>query len=290
MDRRLHIKNLILGIPALWSFQKIWKTIPDFFPQANVSGTIKHSVSRWRYSSIPLPELTSFCLNNNIHSIELLEPDEYQYVIRQGLECAVANGPETHIRKGFNNPQLHDYLLKEYKRLIPLAADAGIPNIICFSGDRNGLDDIKGLEYCAKGLEKVVKIAEKYHITLIMELLNSKVDHTDYQCDHSVWGIDLVKKVDSPQFKLLYDIYHMQIMEGNIIQTITENIKYFAHFHTAGVPGRRDLDEFQEINYPAIFNAIKSTGYKGFIGQEFIPKKSNPLDSLMDSIKLVELS
>ncbi|MBK6364769.1 MAG: TIM barrel protein [Saprospiraceae bacterium] len=290
MDRRLHIKNLILGIPALWSFQKIWKTIPDFFPQANVSGTIKHSVSRWCYSSIPLPELTSFCLNNNIHSIELLEPDEYQYVIRQGLECAVANGPETHIRKGFNNPQLHDYLLKEYKRLIPLAADAGIPNIICFSGDRNGLDDIKGLEYCAKGLEKVVKIAEKYHITLIMELLNSKVDHTDYQCDHSVWGIDLVKKVDSPQFKLLYDIYHMQIMEGNIIQTITENIKYFAHFHTAGVPGRRDLDEFQEINYPAIFNAIKSTGYKGFIGQEFIPKKSNPLDSLMDSIKLVELS
>lgn len=193
MDRRLHIKNLILGIPALWSIQNHGKQYLIFS-----SGECLRHHKTFRFQVVlffnSLPELTTFCLNNNIHSIELLEPDEYQYVIRQGLECAVANGPETHIRKGFNNPQLHDYLLKEYKRLIPLAADAGIPNIICFSGDRNGLDDIKGLEYCAKGLEKVVKIAEKYHITLIMELLNSKVDHTDYQCDHSVWGIDLVKK------------------------------------------------------------------------------------------------
>jgi hydroxypyruvate isomerase len=290
MNRRLHLKNLALGIPALMGIRELFNQNFEFSNTGRQSGNIKHSVSRWCYSKIPLTELTSFCKENGIHSIELLEPQEYKYVTGQGLECAVANGPETHIRKGFNNPQLHNYLFKEYERLIPMAADSGIPNIICFSGDRNGLDDDKGLEICAQGLEKVVKIAEKYDIKLIMELLNSKVDHADYQCDHSDWGIELVKKVGSSHFKLLYDIYHMQIMEGNIIQTITANINYIAHFHTAGVPGRNDLDNYQEINYEAVFKAIKSTGYKGFIGQEFIPKKSNVFESLMDSVKLVELS
>ncbi len=288
MNRRENLKTLSLGVGAILSNPVgIAAMIPDN-TNKSVQSKIRHSVSRWCYASTPLEKLVDFCKEKNIHSIELLEPDEYKYVTKKGLTCAVANGPETHITRGFNEPALHTYLLNEYRRLIPMAADAGIPNIICFSGNRNRLDDKTGLENCVQGLEPVVKLAEKYKITLIMELLNSKVDHSDYQCDHTSWGVGLVEKMASPHFKLLYDIYHMQIMEGNIIDTLRKNISSVAHIHTAGVPGRNDLDQYQELNYPAIFRTLKEIGYSGFIGQEFIPKKQNPLESLWDSVQMVE--
>jgi hydroxypyruvate isomerase len=290
MNRRQHLKNLAMGVGTLALGSRLPITLSGNVPAGSIESVIKHSVSRWCYANIKLETLIAFCKEHGIHSIELLEPDEYSKVTRAGLTCAVANGPASHIQKGFNDPSMFDYLLKEYQRLIPRAAEAGIPHIICFSGNRAGLDDKQGLENCAKGLEPVIKLAEKHGINLIMELLNSKVDHKDYQCDHSAWGIELVNKAGSERFKLLYDIYHMQIMEGNIIDTIRKNISYFAHFHTAGVPGRNDLDASQELNYPAIFKAIKETGYQGFIGQEFIPKKQNPLESLLDSIQLVKQS
>src|SRR5690606_4659645 len=249
-----------------------------------------HSISRWCFQSFSLQELIDFCLENGIQSIELLEPDEYKIVVKKGLQCAVANSPATHIQRGFNEPALHDYLFKEYQRLIPLAADAVIPNIICFSGNKNGMTDEKGIENCAAGLEKVIKLAEQYGINLIMELLNSKIDHADYQCDHTPWGVRLVQKMGSERFKLLYDVYHMQIMEGDIIRTIRENIQHVAHFHLAGVPGRNDLDETQELNYKAIVRAIKETGYTGFFGQEFLPKNNTSLLSLIPAIELVEQS
>lgn len=290
MNRRQHLKNLALGVSAVALGTHLASA--NAFQTTGITGEglLKHSVSRWCYANTPLEILIDFCKKNGIHSIELLEPEEYRKVVRKGLTCAVANGPASHIQRGFNDPAMFDYLLKEYQRLIPIAADNGIPNIICFSGNRNGLDDKEGLENCAKGLEPVIKLAEKYGINLIMELLNSKVDHPDYQCDYSAWGIELVNKTGSERFKLLYDIYHMQIMEGNIIDTIRKNITAIAHFHTAGVPGRNDPDHTQELNYAAIFKAIKETGYQGFIGQEFIPKKQNPLDSLLDSIQLVNQS
>lgn len=288
MNRRENLKTLSLGVGALLSNPAGIGAMALDQTSGSEPSKIRHSVSRWCYASTPLEKLVDFCKEKNIHSIELLEPDEYKYVTKKGLTCAVANGPETHITRGFNESALHPYLLNEYRRLIPMAADAGIPNIICFSGNRNGLNDNTGLENCAKGLEPVIKLAEKHKITLIMELLNSKVDHADYQCDHTSWGVNLVQKTGSDHFKLLYDIYHMQIMEGNIIETLRKNITSIAHLHTAGVPGRNDLDQFQELHYPAIFRAIKEIGYSGFIGQEFIPKKQNPLESLWDSIQMVE--
>ncbi|MFZ1703372.1 MAG: TIM barrel protein [Saprospiraceae bacterium] len=290
MNRRKYIKSSSLGLIGLWTLQNTSLKHAILSINKSHPSNIKHSVSRWCYQSLSLEILTDFCVEKGIQSIELLEPEEYQYVIKNGLSCAVANGPSSHITQGFNEPNLHEYLLAEYTKLIPLAADYGIPNIICFSGNKRGLNDLEGLENCAKGLDKVVNLAEKYNINLIMELLNSKVDHKDYQCDHTDWGVQLVKKVSSERFKLLYDIYHMQIMEGNIIETIQQNIQYIGHFHTAGVPGRHDLDKNQELNYEAIFHAIKKTGYREYIGQEFLPIKPNPLESLMDSILLLEQS
>lgn len=290
MNRRDYIKKIGKGAGFVLTAPLVPKVILAEEPVVKPALSVLHSISRWCFNSITLEPLIEYCQATGIQSIELLEPEEYRLVVKKGLTCAVANSPASHITRGFNDPSMHEYLFKEYQRLIPMAADAGIPNIICFSGNRNGLSDEKGWENCAVGLEKVIQVAEKNNINLIMELLNSKVDHADYQCDHSDWGIHLVKKMGSHRFKLLYDIYHMQIMEGNVIETIQKNIQYLAHFHLAGVPGRHDLDEAQELNYKAIIRAIKDTGYNGFFGQEFIPKQKNPLDSLPAAIQLVEQS
>lgn len=290
MNRREYLKKVGKGAGVVLTAPLVPGVVIAEAPLKKTLTPVLHSISRWCFSSITLESLVEYCQTTGIQSIELLEPDEYRLVVKRGLTCAVANSPASHITRGFNDPNMHDYLFKEYQRLIPMAAEAGIPNIICFSGNRNGLTDEKGWENCAAGLEKVVKLAEKNNINLIMELLNSKVDHKDYQCDHSDWGVHLVEKMGSPRFKLLYDIYHMQIMEGNVIKTIQKNIKYLAHFHLAGVPGRQDLDDTQELNYKAIIRAIKETGYEGYFGQEFIPKQENPLDSLPAAIQLVEQS
>lgn len=246
-----------------------------------LKGNINHSACRWCYSKIPLEELAEAAQELGLKSIELLDPDQWGIVARYNLECGISNGSPLGITKGFNDPSLHDKLRNDYRTLIPKAAEAGIKQIICFSGNRRaGITEEDGIEYCAEGLDPIVKEAAKYGITIVMELLNSKVDHAHYQCDHTPWGAALVDKIGSPNFKLLYDIYHMQIMEGDVIATITKYKDYISHFHTGGVPGRNEIDMTQELNYDAIMKAILATGFDGYVAQEFIPTRQDALDSL----------
>lgn len=250
---------------------------------------INHSVCQWCYNKIPLEELAKAAKKMGISSVELLTVDQWPVVIKYGLTCAMGYGSSLGLTKGFNDESLHDQFLKEYSTVIPKAAEAGIKNLICFSGNRNGLSDEKGLENCAKGLDPILKLAAKHNINIMMELLNSKVDHKDYQCDHTEWGVRLAEKIGAPNFKLLYDIYHMQIMEGDVIATIRKYKDYIGHFHTGGVPGRNEIDQTQELNYPAIMRAIADSGFKGHVAQEFIPKNPKPLDSLKASIIICDI-
>ncbi len=247
-------------------------------------GKINHSVCRWCYPSIPLEELCAAAVEIGLKSIELVGPDEWPVLKKYGLTAALPHGAGKGIEQGFNNPAYHDELVASYERVIPLVAAAGYNQIICFSGNRNGLDDQQGIENSARGLKRLVETAEKHGVTLVMELLNSKVNHPDYQCDHTEWGVALCDAVGSPRFKLLYDIYHMQIMEGDVIATIRKHHKYIAHYHTGGVPGRNEIDDTQELNYPAIMKAIVDTGFTGYVAQEFIPTWSDPLESLKQAV------
>jgi hydroxypyruvate isomerase len=250
------------------------------------SGGINHSVCKWCFPDHSVDELAAYAAQIGMGSVELLGVDEWPIVIKRGLTCAIGYGSNIGLNRGFNDPALHDQLLKDYSTSIPQAKDHGIKQLISFSGNRNGLSDEAGLENCAKGLEPIIKLAEQNDIIISMELLNSLRDHADYQCDNTAWGVALVDKVGSPNFKLLYDIYHMQVQEGNIIATIKKYHEYISHFHTAGVPGRHELDENQELQYPAIMKAILDTGYTGFIGHEFIPSKDNALKSLEEAVKV----
>lgn len=245
----------------------------------------RHSVCRWCFSDVPLEILIREVKECGIDSIELLKPDEWPSVYQEGLTCAVATDNFISLTKGFNAPEQHERLQSYYPTLMEQAADQGIPHVICFSGNRNDLGREEGLENCARGLDVLVKKAESLGITLIMELLNSRVDHPDYQCDHTEWGVALVEKIGSPHFKLLYDIYHMQVMEGDIIATVRKYGDHIAHYHTAGVPGRHEIDETQELYYPAIMRAIADTGFTGYVGQEFIPsEKETQFAALRDAV------
>lgn len=219
-----------------------------------------------------------------LESIELLEPDDWPLVRKYHLTCAMAKGTTT-IAKGFNRIEHHDGFVASMTDRIKACANAGLPNVICFSGSREGMPDELGLENCAIGVKRIVGVAERMGVTVCMELLNSKVDHPDYMCDHTAWGVELCKRVGSDRFKLLYDIYHMQIMEGDVIRTIRDNHRFIGHYHTAGVPGRHEIDDGQELFYPAIMRAIAETGYSGFIGQEFLSKR-DPLTSLRESLRI----
>jgi hydroxypyruvate isomerase len=253
-------------------------------PAANPpSGRLHHSVCKWCYPGIPLAALAGAARDLSLESIELLEPAEWPVVRQAGLVCAMANGTTT-IADGFNRLEHHGKYVPSMIERIKACAEAGLPNVICFSGNRGGLPDEQGLENCATGLKQIAGAAEKAGVTVCMELLNSRVDHPDYQCDHTAWGVELVKRVGSERFKLLYDIYHMQIMEGDVIRTIQDNHAFIGHYHTGGVPGRHEIDETQELNYPAIMRAIKATGFGGFVAQEFIPTR-DPLTSLREAIR-----
>ncbi|MEQ9264524.1 MAG: TIM barrel protein [Balneolaceae bacterium] len=248
--------------------------------------SFRHSVCRWPYGSKSLDELCEAAVDIGIQSIELLNPEDFDTIKRYGLTCAMANSVPLSLTEGFNDPSLHGQLQKNYEALIPVVAEAGFKNIICFSGNRNGLDDDAGLENCAVGLEPVVKKAAEFDLTICMELLNSRVDHADYQCDHTEWGVALCEKLGLDNFKLLYDIYHMQIMEGDIIATIRKYKDYIGHYHTGGVPGRNEIDETQELNYKAIMEAISETGFDGFVAQEFIPKNEDIFASLRQGVEI----
>jgi hydroxypyruvate isomerase len=253
----------------------------------NLKNNLKHSACRWCYSKINLDTLCASAKKIGLQSIELLTEKEFGTVKKHGLSCAITNGPSG-IARGWNRVEDHDKLVKESKRLLPLVADAGFPNMIVFSGNTGTLTAEEGIENCAKGIKKIMKAAEKNKVTVCMELLNSKVDHKGYQCDHTQWGVQLVDAVGSDRFKLLYDIYHMQIMEGDVIATIRKYKDYIGHYHTGGVPGRNEIDESQELNYPAICKAIVETGYRGFLGQEFIPKR-DPMKSLAEAVALCDV-
>jgi hydroxypyruvate isomerase len=250
-------------------------------------GNIKQSVCRWCYGKIPLEKLATEAKRMGFKSIELLTPQEVPTVEAAGLTCAMLSGACT-IPDGFNDPKNHDRLEKSTREHIEFAAENDLPNVIVFSGNRRGMSDEDGLENCAAGLKRVVGLAEEKDVTICMELLNSKVDHHDYMCDRTPWGVALAKKVGSPRFKLLYDIYHMQIMEGDVIRTIRDNKDYIAHYHTGGNPGRHEIDETQELTFPAIVNAIIDTGYDGYLGQEFIPER-DPLTSLEQGFKICDV-
>jgi len=253
-----------------------------------LKGNIHHSVSQWCYGDIDLAEFARVCKGMGIESIELLYEKDWAIVKNAGLKCAVGYATDMGIPKGFNRVENHEKLISDFETMIPKASAAGVPNLICFSGNREGLDDNEGMINCAKGLRRLMPSAEKYGVTILMELLNG-VDHKDYQCDRTTWGHALCEMVGSPRLKMLYDIYHMQIMEGNIIDTITKFSPYIGHIHTGGVPGRNEIDETQELNYPAIMRALLKTGYKGYVGQEFVPSQKNTLDSLRKCILLCDV-
>jgi len=256
---------------------------------------IRHSVCRWCYQDIPLEQLCKAAVDIGIQSIELLLPEDLPTLEKHGLSCAMVSFPTATapcgttvgcIEKAFNRLQYHDTLVEIYEPLMRKAAAAGATQVICFPGNREGLSDEQGLDNCAKGIRRLLPLAEELGITLVMELLNSRVDHPDYMCDHTAWGVELCRKLDSEHFKLLYDIYHMQIMEGNVISTIREIHPHIAHYHTGGVPGRHEINATQELFYPAIMQAIIDTGYQGYVGQEFIPVGKDPIESLREGIRI----
>ncbi|MEZ4972259.1 MAG: TIM barrel protein [Cyclobacteriaceae bacterium] len=287
ISRKQALKQMAVGATATLGIPSM--SFADEIKDYKLKGNVNHSVCRWCYNSMPLEDLVVASKAMGITSIDLLKADEWKVAIKHGLTCAMGYASDLPLTKGINDTSLHAKLLKDFETAIPLAVDAGIKNLITFSGNANGLDSEKGLDNCARGLEPILKIAAKNNITVCMELLNSKVDHPDYQCDTTPWGVQLCEKTGSDSFKLLYDIYHMQIMEGDVIATIKKYNKYIAHYHTAGVPGRHEIDETQELNYPAIMHAIVKTGFKGFVAQEFIPTKENKIASLQEAIVLCDV-
>jgi len=261
-----------------------------------LKGRINHSVCKWCYGKIPLDEFCQAAKAMGLKSVELLEVQDFPTLKKYDLVCAMVSGVPGGISSGLNRLENHDKIVAFYEKTAPLVANAGFKNIICFSGNRAGMSDEQGLENCAKGLKRVAPICEKHGVVAVMELLNSKVDHADYMCDHTAWGVALCKRVGSEHFKLLYDIYHMQIMEGDVIRTIKGDpgkkleaaAPYIAHYHTGGVPGRNEIDETQELYYPAIMKAIADSGFKGFVAQEFIPKR-DPLTSLKQGVHICDV-
>ena len=285
ISRRSSITALATAVVGVWANAKVG-AVQEGAP-TKLKGLIHHSVCKWCYK-MPLEDLCREAKAMGLESIELLGPKEWPILKKYGLTCAMASGAGMGIAEGFNHVENHDKLVESFTQVIPQVTEAGLTNLICMSGNRKGLDDEKGIENCVTGLKKLMKLAEEKKVTLVMELLNSKVNHKDYQCDHTAWGVEVVKRVGSERLKLLYDIYHMQIMEGDVCHTIKDNIQYIAHFHTGGVPGRNEIDDAQELNYRHICEVIAATGFKGFVGQEFLPTR-DPMTSLRQAIQICDV-
>jgi hydroxypyruvate isomerase len=290
--RRRALQTFAFGAAALaapaFSFSE--KTdnqlVEPNFPR---KGNIRHAVCRWCYGDTPLDELCRFAKQIGIVAIDLIGPKEWDILKKHGIDSSMCNGAEINLVDGWNDPKFHEQLVKNYAEMIPLVAKAGYKNLICFSGNRRGMDDETGLKNCVAGLQKIMPLAEKNGVTLCIEVFNSKVDHKDYMADNTPWTVELCKRLGSENFKILWDIYHMQINEGDVIRTIREHHQWFAHYHTAGVPGRHEIDDSQELYYPAIMRAIVATGFKGYVAQEFIPTAKNPLGSLAAAIDICDV-
>ena len=291
MERRELVKKLLLTGGAI-AATPVLSLASCSNENKNLRGNIHHSVCHWTYNFIPLDELCRTVKKIGFHAIDLVGPKNWNVLKANGIYSSMCNGAEISLTEGWNRKEHHATLIKNYTDHIDLVAAAGYKNLICFSGNRKGMDDETGLKNCVEGLKQVLSIAEKKGVVIQMELFNSKVNHPDYMCDKSAWGIELCKRLGSEHFKLLYDIYHMQINEGDVIRTITDHSQYFGHYHTAGVPGRHEIDESQELYYPAIMKAILKTGYKGYVAQEFIPTgkdKDEKVTALKKGVRICDV-
>ena len=287
MNRRNFIKNtatsgVTLGLMAKGNFLFSQDKKP-------LNQRINHSVARWCYGKLSLDELCVAVKKIGFSAIDLIGPDEWHILKRHDVHSPMCNGAEINLTDGWNDRQFHDQLIENYSKVIPQVAEAGYTNLICFSGNRRNLSNEEGLANAVMGLKKVLPLAEKHGVVLQMELFNSKINHPDYMCDNTNWGIALCDALGSDNFKLLYDIYHMQINEGDIIRTIQDKHQYFGHYHTAGVPGRHEINDSQELNYPAIMRAIVDTGFTGYVAQEFVPTWDNPLEALEEGIRICDV-
>ena len=291
-QRREVVKQMTLstfGLPLIDQF-RLYDSKKNYdFNQTNMKGNINHSVCKWCFSQISLEEFAIGVKSMGIVGIDLIGPKQWPVLKKYGLISSMCNGAEISLTEGWNDKRYHVTLVDRYLQYIDLVAAAGFTNLICFSGNRRTIDDDTGMDNCVEGLKKIMGRAEKKGVIIQMELLNSKVDHEDYMCDNSSWGFELCRRIDSSNFKLLYDIYHMQINEGDVIRTINENHQFIGHYHTAGVPGRNEIDQTQELFYPAIMRAIVASGFEGFVAQEFIPKNKPPLQSLKNAILICDV-
>lgn len=285
-NRRTFLKNT--GLAAVASNLSFRLEAADNQMDTYSKNKIRHSVCRWCFQDLSIEELCRVGKEIGLEAIDLVSVKEFDVLKKMGMHGSMVSpdGLNDYLRVGWNDPKNHPHLVDFYEKLIPQAASAGFKNVIVFSGNRNGIDELTGLQNCTDGLKKIMQLAENQGVTLMMELLNSKVDHHDYQCDTSAWGIDLVKRLGTKNFSLLYDIYHMQIMEGNVIASIKENGQYFGHYHTAGVPGRHEIDDTQELFYPAIMRAIAESNFSDFVAQEFIPARADKIGSLREAVKI----
>jgi len=291
LSRRSALRQITGGAAALAAASSLSHRLmaADEATGSKLKGRVNHSVCKWCYNKIPLDEFCQAARDIGLQSVELLKVEDFPTLKKYGLKCAMVSGVPGGIESGLNRVENHDKIVAFFEEVAPKVAAAGDKNIICFSGNRKGMSDEQGLENCAIGLKRIMPICERHKVWAVMELLNSKVNHPDYMCDHTIWGVELVKKVDSEHFKLLYDIYHMQIMEGDLIATIKKYHPYIAHYHTGGVPGRNEIDETQEIHYPAVMMAIVETGFKGHVAQEFIPKRPDVLVSLKQGVNICDV-
>ena len=289
-NRRTAMKQLA-GSAALLSVPSSITHAMNSQTPTPLKGNINHSVCKWCYNDIPLDDFCKQAKEMGLSSVELLGPDAWPTLKKHGLTCALASYWEDGfgIEKCWNRTKHHDALVALYEKSIPMVAEAGLKQVITFSGNRDGMNDKTGLKNCAKGLKRIMPLAEKHNVLVVMELLNSKVNHPDYMCDHTEWGVALCDMIGSDHFKLLYDIYHMQIMEGDVIATIRKYHPYISHYHTGGVPGRAEIDTTQELYYPAIMRAIVDTGFTGFVAQEFVPQQQDVLASLQDGVQICDV-
>ena len=289
IPRRTAIKSLATGAAAVAATQAITSQASAAHHGSKLKGNINHSVCKWCYKGIELDPFCEAVKGMGLNAVDLIAIEDFPTLQKHGLSCSLVTGVPGGIKKGLNREENHETLIAWFEEVCPQISAAGYKQVVCFSGNRDGMSDIQGLAHCTKGLNQIVPIAEKHGVTVVMELLNSKVNHADYMADLSSWGVALCDTVGSDAFKLLYDIYHMQIMEGDVIATIRKNHEYYSHYHTGGVPGRAEIDTTQELYYPAIMEAILETGFDGYVAQEFIPAGPNPLASLEAAVQICDV-
>jgi hydroxypyruvate isomerase len=297
ITRRTALRQLGAGAVLVAGAAALPKSVLAEEKKPALNGRVNQSVCQWCYPHLSLEELCAAAAEMGLKSVELIQPADFATAKKHGLICAMTGFPTTKIGdvtvggigNCWNRLEYHDTLVPIYEAQIKATAEAGFPNQICFSGNRAGMPDEVGLENCVTGLKRILPLAEKLGVTVCMELLNSRVNHPDYMCDRTAWGVELCKRISSERFRLLYDIYHMQIMEGDVIATIRANHQYFAHYHTGGVPGRHEIDDTQELNYPAIMRAILDTGFKGYVAQEFVPARPDVVASLRQGMQICDV-